>query len=542
MQILMDVDYIVIGAGSAGCVVASRLSEDGSRVTLLEAGPPDRDIWIHIPAGVLRVLNNSKINWNFLSEGEPGTAGRQLQWPRGKTLGGTSSINGMLYVRGNRADYDNWAQMGCRGWSYEEVLPFFKKSEDYRGEGDPEFRSKGGPLVVEDYRTILELTHRFVEAAQEAGFAFTPDYNGRQQEGVAYSQMTRRGRWRGSTAQTFLREAKGRGNLKVETNAIATRLLFEGRRCIGVAFRQNGVDREVRAAREVILSGGTVNSPHVLQISGIGPAEHLRSIGVSVLHDLPGVGANLNDHYVVRVSHRVRNAVTINQLARGARLMREAVKFATRGNGALTFGVTSAMVFCRSREGLASPDLQLLFTPASYAQGVFRELEREPGMTVAVCPVRPESRGTIMAQSPDPLKYPAIRPNYLSAPSDLRVLIAGIGHTRRIFAQPAMAPYSVEETMPGPGVTTDDEFGEFARNAGTNVFHPVGTCKMGTDAMAVVDPRLRVHGVEGLRVIDASVMPAVTTGNTNAPTIMIGEKGAAMIREDARTALTAAAA
>jgi choline dehydrogenase len=538
----MPADYIVIGAGSAGCVVASRLSEDGSRVVLLEAGPPDRDIWIHIPAGVLRVLNNAKINWNFLSEGEPGTAGRQLLWPRGKTLGGTSSINGMLYVRGNPADYDNWAQMGCRGWSYEEVLPFFKKSETYRGSGDSEYRSQGGPLIVEDYRTILPLTHRFVEAAQQAGFEFTPDYNGKQQEGVAYSQMTRRGKWRGSTAQTFLREARGRANLKVETDALVTKLLFDGRRCTGVAFRQNGVDREETAAREVILCGGAVNSPHVLHISGIGPAQHLQSIGVPVVHDLPGVGANLNDHYVVRVSHRVRDAVTINQLARGARLMREAVKFATVGNGALTFGVTSAMVFCRSREGLAAPDLQLLFTPASYAQGVFRQLEREPGMTVAVCPVRPESRGTIMAQSPDPTVYPAIRPNYLSAPSDLRVLSAGLNHTRHIFAQPAMAPYTVVETVPGPAVQSDDQFREFARNNGTNVFHPVGTCKMGTDPMAVVDPRLRVHGIQGLRVIDASIMPAVTTGNTNAPTIMIGEKGAQMIKEDARAQPAVAAA
>src|SRR5438067_380614 len=426
----MDADYVVVGAGSAGCVVASRLSEDGSRVVLLEAGPPDRDIWIHVPAGVLRVLNNAKINWNFLSEGEPGTNGRQLQWPRGKTLGGTSSINGMLYVRGNPADYDNWAQMGCRGWSYDEVLPFFRKSESYRGNGDPEYRSQGG----------------------------------------------------------------------------------------------------------------AVTSPHVLQIAGIGPAEHLQSIGLPVVHDLPGVGANLNDHYVVRVSHRVRNAVTINQLARGARLLREAVKFATLGNGALTFGVTSAMVFCRSREGLSSPDLQLLFTPASYAQGVFRQLEREPGMTVAVCPVRPESRGTIMAQSPDPLQYPAIRPNYLSAPSDLRVLISGIDQTRKIFAQPAMAPYTVEETVPGPGIASEAQFADFARNAGTNVFHPVGTCKMGTDPMSVVDPRLRVIGVSGLRVIDASIMPAVTTGNTNAPAIMIGEKGAQMIKEDAREQPAAAAA
>jgi len=536
----MNPDYVVVGAGSAGCVVAARLTESGASVVLLEAGPRDWNPFIHVPAGVLRLLHHKRINWNYYSEGEAGSGGRELYWPRGKVMGGTSSINGMLYVRGNPADYDGWAQRGCRGWSYEEVLPFFRKSERYRG-GEDEYRGRGGPLRVEDYRTILPLTHKFVEAAQQAGFPFTPDYNGRNQEGVGYSQMTRKGRFRGSTARTYLQEVRRHPNLLVETDAIATRLLLDGRRCTGVSFRQRGVERRVLAGCEVIVCGGAVNSPHLLQISGIGPAAHLKSIGVEVVHDLPGVGANLIDHYVIRLSHRVRNMVTVNQLSRGLRLAGEAARYVGRGDGALTFGVTSAMVFCRSREGLSSPDLQLLFTPASYAQDRFRELERAPGMTVAVCPVRPDSRGTIMAKSPDPLEYPAIRPNYLSDPNDMRVLIAGVRHTRRIFAQPALAPYTAGETVPGAAVESDAALEDFARGYGTNIFHPVGTCKMGIDPMAVVDPRLRVQGLAGLRVIDASVMPTVTTGNTNAPTIVIAEKGAAMILEDARARAAAAA-
>ncbi len=525
----MQADYVVVGAGSAGCVVAARLSETGAKVILLEAGPKDSLLWIHIPAGILKLLYHPVVNWNYSAQGPNN---RAIHWPRGKTLGGSSSINGMLYVRGNPADYDGWAQMGNRGWSFDDVLPYFRKSEDYKQGADPEHRGKNGPLKVEDYRTILPLTHRFIEAAQQAGHPFSKDLNGRQPEGVGYSQMTRKGKWRGSTAQTFLKEAQGRPNLQVETEALATKLLFEGKRCIGVAFRQRGQVVEAKAAKEVILCGGAINSPHLLQISGIGPAEHLQSIGVPVVHHLPGVGANLQDHYVARVSHRVKGSISINTLSRGLHLAWNVARFFTEGRGALTFGVTTAQVFTRSSPEKASPDLQLLFTPASYDASKFGELEREDGMTVAVCPVRPDSRGTIMAAGPDPAQPPIITPNYLSDTNDVRVLLSGIRQTREIFASPAVAKYSVVETLPGPDITTDDGLLDYAKRYGTTIYHPVGTCRMGDGPAAVVDQRLRVHGIDGLRVIDASIMPTLTTGNTNAPTIMIGEKGAAMIRED----------
>ncbi|MBT6276908.1 MAG: FAD-binding protein [Chromatiales bacterium] len=529
---MLEADYVVVGAGSAGCVVASRLSEEGAKVVLLEAGPKDRHPMIHIPAGIRSLLQNPAVNWNYSSEPEEGTAGRRIHWPRGRVLGGSSSINGMLYVRGNPNDYDTWAQMGCRGWSFEDVLPLFQKSESY-GRGEDAFRGRGGPLVVEDYRTILPLTHDFVEAAKAAGFPFSDDLNGAQPEGVGYSQMTRKGRFRASTAQTFLAQAKGRPNLTITPKAQATSLVFEGTRCVGVRYKQGNREELVRASREVIVSGGAVNSPHLLQVSGIGPQAHLESINVPVVQDVPGVGGNLQDHYVVRIAHRMKNVVSINEISRGMRVVREAIRYVVKGNGALTFGVTTAQVFCRSREGLASPDLQLLFTPASYDASRFGVFESLPGACIAVCPTRPQSRGSIMANSNDPLARATIAPGYLTADDDYRVLQAGISHARHIFAQSPLARNSVEETAPGANVADEASLRDASRRLGATLYHPVGTCKMGTDAMAVVDDRLRVRGIDGLRVADASIMPVLTTGNTNAPTIMIGEKAAQMIKEDA---------
>jgi choline dehydrogenase len=528
-----EADFIVVGAGSAGCVVAARLSEDGHRVLLLEAGPRDWHPMIHIPAGMVKLLRHPVVNWNYMSEAEPGIGDRALAWPRGKVLGGSSSINGMLYLRGHPADYDGWAQMGCAGWSHAELLPFFRKSER-RGGGDDAYRGRNGEMAVEDYRTILPLTHRFVKAAVEAGVPFSPDLNGAQPEGVGYSQMSRSRRVRHSTARAFLQPAERRANLRVETNAQARRILLEGRRAVGVEYERGGEIRQARARREVIVCGGAVNSPHLLQVSGIGPAQHLQSIGVPVLHDLPGVGLNLIDHLAALLAYRVQGEISVNQLRRGVRLAREVARWCLFGTGALTFGVSTATIFARMREGRISPDLQILFTPATYDRSRFGELEREPGMTAAVCAVNPESRGTIMAISSDPKRAPEIRPNYFSASQDMEVTLAGIRLARRIFTQPAIADVVAAETVPGLQAQDDEALKEFARLHTSTVFHPVGTCRMGIDPQAVVDPRLRVHGMEGLRVVDASIMPKITTGNTNAPTIMIGEKGAAMIREDAK--------
>ncbi|MGW9331760.1 GMC family oxidoreductase [Bosea sp. NPDC055594] len=521
--------------GSAGCVIAARLSEAGMRVILLEAGGSDRDPMIQIPAGVGHQLYNPKHNWMYASEPELGTCERRIHTPRGKVLGGSSSINGMLYVRGNPADYDAWAQAGCRGWSYQEILPLFKRSETYRAGGAPAFRGQDGPMPVEPYRTVLPLTHRFVEAAQEAGFPFNDDVNGARQDGVSHAQMSRRGRLRGSTYRTFLGHPGAR-NVRILTGAVVEGLIIENGRCSGLRFRRHGRPGTVNARNEVILSAGAIGSPQILQLSGIGPAAHLRLVGVEPMLDLPGVGANLADHYAVRIVCRLKDMTTINELARGWRLMREAAIFALAGRGALTFGVTSAMVFCHSREGLQSPDIQLSFTPASYAFGKALMLEREPGMTVAICAARPASRGSVMIASSDAGTAPKIRYGYLSDPEDVRVTCAGLRHARRILSSPALSSCYVSELKPGRDIVSDADIESFARQEGASIYHPVGTCRMGIDAMAVVDPQLKLRGIAGLRVADASIMPSLTTGNTNAPTIMIGEKAADLILQSRRAA------
>ena len=525
----MQPDYIVVGAGSAGSVVAARLSETRAHVLLLEAGPDTWHPLIHIPAGVRSLHRNPALNWTYHSEPHPATANREIHWPRGRVIGGSGSINGMLYVRGNARDYDNWAAMGCAGWSYADVLPYFKKTEGYAG-GDARYRGRDGPLKVVDYKEHLELTHRFVKAAQEAGVPFTPDYNGAQQEGVAYSQMTRLGRFRGSTAFALLRPARSRSNLRVETGAAVTRLIFEGKRCVGVRYRKGGQEITVRAAREVVLCGGAVNSPHLLLLSGVGPAAQLQSLGIPVVHDSPGVGQNLIDHYYGGVSARVKDLLSINQLARGWRLAREVLRFALLGEGALTYGVTAAPVFARSRPELAAPDVQILFTPASYNRERFGELEKAPGITAVACVVQPKSVGDLTLRSADPSDTPRIRPNYLTAADDVTAMVYGVRLIRKILAAPTMAQCMVGETYPGAGAASDEAIVDALRLTGTTGYHAVGTCKMGFDPMAVVDPQLKVIGVDGLRVVDASVMPMIPTGNTNAPTIMVAEKGADLIR------------
>ncbi|WP_315796683.1 GMC family oxidoreductase [Bradyrhizobium sp. SZCCHNRI3043] len=532
----MDIfDYVIVGAGSAGCVLASRLSEDPQvTVCVLEAGPRDWHPYIHLPAGFIKTFYMKSINWGYQQEPGPYTAGRSIYAPRGKTLGGSSSINGHVYNRGQRQDFDTWAQMGNRGWSYSDVLPHFKRMEKRIGAGEDQYRGRDGKLIVTTMEWKDTLCEAFMDSAVSLGIPRNPDYNGAIQEGVSYVQRTIQNGRRVSSATAFLRPASKRPNVEVRTHAHATGVVLEGKRAVGVRYHRGGrggVPVEVRARKEVILSGGAYNSPQLLQLSGIGAPELLQEHGIEVCHALRSVGEGLQDHYAPRTVARVKNIKTVNELARGLNLWGEALKWAVTRRGILSLSPTMVYCFWHSGETAESSDLQLTFTPASYKEGVQGQLEDEPGMTVASWQQRPESRGYVRLRSADPFDQPLIQTNYLTAELDRRVVVAGMKLARRLLASAPLAPYYAYEDFPGPKVQSDDELLAAATQRATTTFHPGCSCRMGPaeSTWATVDDQLRVHGLQGLRVADASIMPRMISANLNAATLMIGDKAADLI-------------
>jgi choline dehydrogenase len=529
-----EFDYVIVGAGSAGCVLANRLTADGKhKVLLLEAGPKDTNIWIHVPIGYGKLFKEKTVNWMYQTEPEPGLHGRQVFQPRGKVLGGSSSINGLLYVRGQHEDYDRWRQRGNVGWGYDDVLPYFKKAENQQ-RGADDYHGAGGPLSVSDWRHEDPLSEAFVKAAVESGIPFNPDFNGAKQEGAGFFQTTTRGGRRASSAFCYLRPAKQRSNLTIETSAQAARILFEGRKAKCVEYRQNGKLRTARARREVLVSSGAYNSPQLLQLSGVGPAELLQSHGIGVVLDSPGVGNDLQDHMQVRIVVRCAKPVTVNDAFNNpVRRVMAGARYALTRSGPLTVAAGTSGAFFKTNPRLATPDIQIHFIPFS-TDKMGENLHPFSGFTATVCQLRPESRGSLKIRSADPFVPPEIRINYLATETDRAAFIDGMRILRNILAAPAMKPYVVNEVYPGSDKTSDEDLLEFCRSTGSTVYHPTSTCRMGNDPLAVVDQRLRVRGIEGLRVIDASVMPDLMSGNTNAPTIMIAEKASDMILEDAR--------
>ncbi len=527
-------DYIIVGAGSAGCVLAKRLTASGRhRVLLLEAGGRDSNMWIHIPLGFAKLFDNAKVNWLYKSEPEPELNNRNIIQPRGKVLGGSSSINGLLYIRGQHEDFDHWRQLGNAGWAFADVLPFFRRAED-QARGADELHGVGGPLAVSDVCEPHPLCEAFIEAAQQTGIPRNDDFNGPTQEGAGYFQLTTKNGRRWSTAAGYLRQARSRPNLKIELNALASRLVFSGRRAVGVEYRQGGLTHTAYAEGEVILAGGAFNSPQLLQLSGVGPADLLRAHGIEVIADMPGVGADLQDHLQVRMQFRCTQPITANDVLNDWRHRCGAgIRYMLSRKGLLTIGAGYAGAFLRTRPDLATPDVQIHFLIFS-TETAGAAVHPFPGFMASVCQLRPESRGFVRIKSSDPTMPPAIQPRYLTSRADCDTVIAGLKVLRRVMSRPVIRKLIAEERAPGETCVTDAELLAYARATGTTVYHPTSTCRMGSDPNAVVDERLRVRGLERLRVVDASIMPTLVSGNTNAAAVMIGEKGADMILDDAR--------
>ncbi|MDH3352797.1 MAG: GMC family oxidoreductase N-terminal domain-containing protein [Gammaproteobacteria bacterium] len=530
-------DYVIVGAGSAGSLLASRLAETpGVRICLLEAGPKDRNPFIHIPAGFIKVIFDPKLTWGFETEPNATINDRVLPVLQGRVVGGSSSINGMVYVRGQAQDFDSWAKAGNADWSYNDVLPYFRRTECLLTDGDSRYRGSEGKMPVTHLQWKNELVSAFIEASSNIGLPPNDDYNGARQEGVGvYQYNIGRGRRQG-TAQAYLRDSLRSGAIDLRTHARATELVFEGSRVSGVRYTtdKGHTTQTVSANCEVILCGGAINTPRLLQVSGIGDPDHLAEIGAPAINKLPGVGQNLRDHYTPRFTCRVEGAVTVNEIVRGPRMISEGVRWLFHRPSILTNGPVMGVAFCKSDSSIDRPDLVITFTPGSFKEGFLGKLDSVPGMTLGTWQLRPESTGYVRAKSRDLFEAPAIQPNYLSAEKDQNVVVAGQKIIRRILSDSAMAPYSVEEVMPGKDVQDDDALLDYARRQGLGGYHYCGTCRMGAkdDAGAVVDARLKVHGLEGLRVVDASVMPNIVSGNINAATMMIAERAAEFIRED----------
>ncbi len=526
-------DYIIVGAGSAGCVLANRLSAHPSnKVLLLEAGGRDLNPWIHIPVGYFKTMHNPATDWCYVTHPDPGIAGRQLQWPRGKVLGGSSSLNGLLYVRGQREDYDRWRELGNVGWAFEDVLPYFKKSEDQENGAD-EYHGAGGPLKVSNLRLRREIAERFIAAAEEIGIPRNPDYNGASQEGVAYFQQTAYKGFRWSCARAFLNPAKKRPNLDIQTRAHVVRLNSEGRRVTGVEYKRGSETINATARAEVVLSAGAIGSPQILECSGIGDGALLQKLGIPVAHELPGVGESLQDHLQVRLVYKTNMRTLNDEVNNPLQKMWIGLQYLLARTGPMTLAASQVAIFTRSDPSLNRPDIQFHMQPLS-ADKPGDGPHRFSAFTASVCQLRPESRGSVHVVSPNPDNYPRIQPNYLSTERDRRVAVAGLKVARRIADSPAMRSCIVDEFVPGRAYQTEEELLQAVRLYSQTIYHPTSTCRMGSDSLAVVDERLRVRGIEGLRVADASIMPEIVSGNTNAPTIMIGEKASDMIIEDHR--------